>query len=363
MGIALSFLTIVVAPLIVTIWYLFTAAADQYASRVGFSVRSEEIESAQDLLGGISSSLSGSSSKDTDILYAFIQSQDLVQGVDQELGLVEIWSRPEGDPVFAYRPTGDIEDLVEYWQRMVRVFYDSNTGLIELRVHAFRPEEAQRIAEEIVRESTVMINDLSAIARADATAYAREELDTALERLKTAREALTRFRSETRLVDPTANVAGQQGLLNSLETQLASAQIELNLLRDTARESDPRIDQAERRIAVIEDLIDRERQKFSASDGTRPGERDYSSLVGEYERLSVDLQYAEESYIAAQNAYDTARAEAQRKSRYLAVYANPTLPQSARYPQREVISGVVAMFLFLFWASAVLVYYSLRDRR
>ena len=97
------------------------------------------------------------------------------------------------------------------------------------------------------------------------------------------------------------------GLLNSLEGQLAAAIIEFNLLQDSTRETDPRQEQARRRIAVIETLIDKERQKFGM--GNTPsvtGEKDYSTLVGEFERLTVDLEYAQKSYLAAQTVLDVA---------------------------------------------------------
>ncbi len=364
-GIVFSFVLLVLAPFGASVYYLYAIAADQYAARVGFAVRSEEIESAQDLLGGLSRSLSGSSSSDTDILYEFIQSQDLVETIDEELDLVRIFTVPEHDPVFAYQPTGAIEDLVDYWQRMVRVSYDGNTGLINLRVNAFDPVDAHRMAREIVANSADLINRLSAIAREDATRYAREDLEQAVERLKSAREALTQFRSETRIVDPSADIQGQMGLLNSLEAQLAAAYIELSVLRETVREEDPRIDQARRRLSVIEGLIEQERAKFGMGGGrgVRADGRDYSTLVGEFERLMVDLEYAEESYLAARNALDTATAAAQRQSRYLATYAQPTMPQSSRYPQRFMLSAAIGMFLLLSWSLLALIYYSLRDRR
>ena len=362
-GILASFVILVLAPFALCVFYLFVVADDQYASRVGFAVRSEEISSAQDLLGGISSSLSGASSSDTDILYEFIQSQNLVERVNADLDLVAMYTVPSFDPVFAYHPTGQIEDLAEYWKRMVQVSYDSNTGLIALRVNAFRAEDAHAIAERIVAESTRLINDLSAIARQDATRYARAELELSLERLKGARETLTEFRSRTQLVDPSADIQGQMGLLNSLEAQLAEANIELNLLLETSREGDPRVSQARRRIAVITNLIEEERTKFGFGGTTRADGKDYSTLVGEFERLMVDLEYAEKSYLAAQAALDTALAEAQRQSRYLATYANPTIPQSPRYPKRFLLSVIVGAVLLLSWALLVLVYYSLRDRR
>ncbi|WP_349978245.1 sugar transporter [Shimia sp. SDUM112013] len=350
------------APLAATLYYLYVIAEDQYASFVGFSVKSEESASATDLLGGLSS-FSSSSSSDTDILFQFIQSQELISRINQSINLEEIYSRPDFDPVFSYNPDGTIEDLVSYWPWMVRVDLDAKTNLIELRVQAFTPEDAQLVAQEIVNESSAMINRLSAIAREDSTRYARADLEKALERLKLARENLTKFRSETQIVDPTADLQGQMGLLNSLEAQLASAQIELNLLLETAREGDPRIAQAERRIIVIKDLIDEERAKFGIGGNARTNERDYSTLVGEFERLMVELEYAQQTYLGAQAALDTALAEAQRTSRYLATFTQPTLAESARYPQRGIIALITGMFLLLAWSVGVLIFYSVRDRR
>ena len=54
------------------------------------------------------------------------------------------------------------------------------------------------------------------------------------------------------------------------------------MLRETTRASDPRIEQAERRIAVIEERIEAERAVLGAAgDGTA-----FADLVDEYERLS-----------------------------------------------------------------------------
>jgi capsular polysaccharide transport system permease protein len=352
----------VILPLAGAVYYLEKIAHDQYSSSFGFAVRSEDLSTAQSLLGGLAS-LSGTSSSDTDILFEFIQSRSLVESLDERLDLITLFSKPENDPVFAFDPEGSIEDLVAYWNRMVHVGHSSGAGLIEVRVNAFAPEDAFEIAQAIVDESSVMINELSTIARTDATRYALLDLDVAMERLRTARQALTRFRSQTRIVDPRADIQGQMGLLNSLQQQLADAVIEMNLLRESSRVTDPRVEQSQRRIAVIESLIEQERAKFGLGNVPAGSEiRDYSVLVGEFERLSVDVEYAEKSFLAAQALVDAARAEAQRKSRYLATFAKPSMPQSAQYPKRVTLTFLIGSFLLLVWSVCILIYYSLRER-
>jgi len=356
-----SFVIMVLVPIGVSAAYLWNRAADQYISRVGFSVRTEEVSSAIELLGGIAN-LSGASSTDTDILYQFIQSQELVRRIDNQLDLRGIWSRvdPEQDPYFAFRPPGTIEDLVEHWGRKVRIYYDGGTGLIDLEVLAFDPEEARAIAQAIFEESSAMINQLSAIAREDAISYARDELEQAQTRLTEARVALAEWRNENQTVDPAADTQGQMGLVTNLQAQLAEALIEFDILRDTTRENDPRITQAERRIAVIEERIAAERAVLGTNGSTGVA---FADLVGEYERLVVDQEFAEQAYTAALAAFDAARNEARRQSRYLAAHVRPTLAEASEYPDRPTILITISLLLFLIWSVLALVAYSLRDRR
>ena len=359
--IAASFVLCVMAPLGAAGLYLYAVADDQYASHVGFSVRTEEVGSAIEILGGITE-LSGSSSSDTDILYEFIQSQQIVRRVNERIDLASIYENP-GDPWFGLGDDTRIEALANYWNRMVKVFYDNSSGLIEVRVLAFQAEDAQLIAEILFEESSQMINGLSSIARADAMGYAEEELERAVERLKVTRQGKTAFQNRTQIVDPQADITGQMGVLNSLQQELAASQIELQLLLLAGvADDDRRAQQARQKIEAIKALISDERQKFGRIE-SGVGGRAYSDLLAEFEALEVDLQFAQQSYLSAQAARDASFAEAQRKSRYLAKYVEPTLAETPLYPRRLVIMLMLAGFLTIGWAILTMIYYSLRDRR
>ena len=137
--------------------------------------------------------------------------------------------------------------------------------------------------------------------------------------------------------------------------------IEQDLLQETARDNDPRLQLTQRKIIVIQQRIAEERQKIGLGDnGT--GEA-AAALVGQYEGLIVDREFAEQAYVKALSNYDAAIAEANRKSRYLAEYIRPTISQEAQYPQRYIITTLLGLFLFLFWFILLLVYYSIKDRR
>lgn len=361
-GVMMTFLLCVLAPLCVSIWYLWFVAHDRYASVTGFTVRQEEAVSSTDLLSGLGQ-FAGGSGSDSDILYEYIQSQEIVERIDATLDLKAQFSRNwSTDPVFSLWEDPSIEELVWFWQRAVRISFDQGTGLMELRILSDDPVMSQAIGRAIVAESQSMINALNEQSRNDTMSYANADLEGALARLKDARSAMTAFRLRTQIVDPTADIQGRMGVLNNLQQQLAQAMIDADLLRSTTQEGDPRVTQADQRIGVIRDRIAAERDTLSSSN-VGPDSDDYPSLLAEYESLSVDLQFAEETYRSALTAQDVARSTATRQSRYLAAYIEPTLAQTAEFPQRFMIASLIGLFLLMGWAIMVLVYYSLRDRR
>lgn len=355
--ILLTFLLLVLLPISASAWYLWNRAADQYASHVGFLVRSEKSGGALDVLGGLAE-LAKNSSSDTDILYKYIQSQALIEEVDKAVNLREIWSRHPEDFIFNYSGGAQIEDLHSHWRRMVKIYYDQ--GMLDLRVNAYTPEDAKRIADTIMEQSQSTINQINTVARKDNMRYAQEDLDRAIERLKTARQAVSNFRSNYQIIDPKTDVVGQSGILVTLQERLAEALVQLGIARANTTDKDPRIEQAELRVKVIREQIEEQRNKVSSSSGENSG---LSDVVSSYEALEVDREFAETAYVAALAAHERARAEADRQALYLAAYVKPTLAQTAEYPKRIRLLTVISGFIVIAWLIGVLAYYGARDRR
>ncbi len=362
-GLIVTFVSMVIIPLGVALWYLNVRAIDQFEASVAFTVRREDAVTPAEMLGGFAG-LSGASSRDTDILNEYLKSPDLVRALDAEFDLRSLygthWDR---DPVFAFNPDGTVEDLSRYWQRMMRVNYDASTGLISLSVRTFDAESAYALAQAVLNESRAMINELSAIAQGDLTRLAAMDLDDAETALTEARRALTEFRAAEQIVDPTADLQGQMGLISALQEQLADEMIRTDLLKSQTRAGDPRLIAGEQRISVIRDRIAEERQKIGTGIVGGGSETDYARLVGRHESLTVELEIAREAYAAARTALEAARTEARRQTRYIAPFVKPAVPERATGPDSVLITGGMAAFLLLTWLLASLVFYALRDRR
>ncbi len=359
-GVIALFVLCVIVPSISYSWYLWTRAADQYESDVGFGSRTEEAASTFDFLGALGGS-TASGSKDMDILNQFIISQELVAKIDAELDLKAIWSKVPDDPLNAFNPDGTIEDLVAHWQRMVLVSYDSGTGLMNLRVFAYDPLDAQKIAKAVLDESTSIINKLSKTAQQDTTRYSTDVLTATEAKLAEARLAVLDFQVRNNIVDPMNVVANQLSVVSTLNQQLVTAQIDFDMLAGTVPASDPRLTQLSRRLEVIRNRISEEQAKVGAtSDSASPG---FAKLMADFERLKLDQDFAQQAYLSALAAHAQALTDAQQKTRYLATYVDPTLAEAPTAPNRPLTAALTALIGFLIWSVLVLTYYALRDRR
>jgi len=354
-----SFVLCVALPVLLWAGYLFGLAEDQYHSELSFSIRSEEVASAAAGILGALTQVSTGTAHDADILHEYISSRAMVEEVDKHVDLVKIYGKPAFDPVFSLAADARIEEITDFWNRVVHVNFENRSGIISVRTLAFAPEDARAINEAILASSNALVNRLSEQARQDAIRYAAIDLGEAEANLRQQRRQLTAFRAQYHIVDPEADVAGQLGVLNALQSELAQALVERDMLLSYVQEDDQRVVQATRRIDAITGRIAEERTNLGiGGEGAN-----IADVVGEYEGLRTDLEFASAAYTQALSNLALARAEARRQARYLAVHIPPTLAQESLYPQRWLLIGLAAAFLTMAWGIAMIIFYNIRDSR
>ena len=360
-GLVLVFMLLVIVPTGLYGWYMYAFAADQYESDVGFGSRTEGTTSPFAFLGALGGLAGSTSPGDMDILNQFIVSQELVTRIDKKLDLRALFSKPKNDPLMALAADSSIEDLVKYWQSMVIPSFDTTSQLMSLKVYAFDPKDAQMIAQAVLDESTSIINELSVTAQDDATRYGKASLDKSQADMISSQNALTTFRITNHIVDPTVSMAGDTAVFTSLVQQLATAEIDLDLLTGTVPDSDPRIGQMNRRITVIQNRLVEEQAKVGGlSDPNGAG---YAKLVADYASLQLLADFASKTYLTALATYEQAVTAAQQKTQYLATYVSPTLAETSQSPNRPLRILLMALAGFLAWSAVTMIYYALRDRR
>ena len=360
----LSFLVAVILPSVASVGYLYAVAADQYASRVSFSIRGNENTGPMSFLGALSQTVTVGGT-DAEIVYDFVRSQQMVQAALTTLPLEDIYNLPEHDVVFRLGRDRPIEDIVDYWNWMTSVSFDGASGIVHFEARAFDPASAQVIANFVLDESTRIVNEISAQAREDAVSVARQVLSQAEDRLREVRRQIRAFRDVEQELDPSENARAALGLMATLRQQRAEAQVELDSYLSLVGPQGPRAPALRQQIESLEQRIEEERQRLGAG-ATGHGSADarlFADLMGDYEELMVELEFAQNAYVSALASFEQAQVEARRQTRFLSPHIRPTLSVAAQYPERALIGLGVFAFLSVAWSAALLIVYNVRDRR
>lgn len=355
-----SFFACVLVPTLIAAVYFAFIAADQYSVSAQFAVRSKDTSSASveglTLLTGLTGSAPNAS--DSYIVTNYIESRDLVGEIDKSLNLRELFSRPEADYWASVDPEAAIEDLVDYWNWMVSAEFETHSGIIELEVRAFRPEDAERLANKIITHSERLVNEMSRRAREDSVSEAEGEVAHAEMRLRLARKAISQFRGRELRLDPVATAEARERIIGELEGRLAQLQTELSTLRAVSPNS-PRIASTISQEQALQKQIFTVRNRTNNRDTANEGS--LNTQLTAYEEFETERMFAEKAFISALASLEAARIEASAQNRYLTVFVQPKTPDIAVYPERLRWVAVVFILSFLTWAIGSLIFAGIRD--
>jgi capsular polysaccharide transport system permease protein len=291
-------------------------------------------------------------------VHEYLMSRDVVRRLEREDDLRALLSRPEGDLISRFPGItfwrNDFEALNRAYGRFVSIEVDSSSGVSTMQVKAYRPEDAQRIADSLLRFSEQLVNTLNDRARHDALAVFQTEVDNTEQRIARIQDKLTAYRVKEKMLDPKSAASGPVELLAQMNGQLANAKAQLGEVMKNSPNS-PQIPLVRTRIASLEKLIGEERTKITGDSNS------VATALGEYERLTVQHLLAEKQLASAFTSLEAARLEAQRQQLYLETIAKPNLADYPLYPKRIVSFITVVVTCSLAYGIAWLLIASVRE--
>ncbi len=346
-----SFSLVVILPtLLAGIYYSFFAA-DLYVVETRFAVKGNEMQQI-DLLSGLAGMPPRTgSTTDSYIVQDYVQSIDIIHAINDDLDLYSIFNHQDADWFSKLGEQPTQEELLSYWRKRVTVSYDPTTTIITLKSRAFSSMEATLLAEAVLNQSEVLVNNLSEVARTDDLAFAENEVARAEARVTTVRVAMNDFRNEFKDLDPTQTASAKMMLIGELEVQLSKAHAELNALNSYMNDQAPAVANLTRRVEALTLQIQVEKQNITGDSKTQPA---LSGLFEDYEPLLVERTFAEKAFTSALASLEAARIEASRKHRYLATFVVPINPDEAIEPKRVKSVVTVLIASLMSWAIGLL---------
>nr|WP_319486575.1 hypothetical protein [uncultured Cohaesibacter sp.] len=356
----LSALIVIILPTIVAATYFMLIASNLYAVETRFSVRGANNVVSSDILGLVTGTTgSGSTTADSYILMDYLVSRPMLEKLESQIDLFEVYGGEHADFVAALHRDAPMEDVVEYWKKMISISYDTTSQIIVIEVKAFTPENAVLVAKKVLSLSEELVNNLSEQERVDALRQSNAELILKQAELKEIRRQVRDFRDREKIIDPSKTAESQIETLSGLEQEIAKAEAELRAKSKYLDETAPSLQMLRTRIASMRSQITQERSKISEEGGG--DQQSISQLIQTYRDLLMDQEFAEKAVTSAMVAVEKARLEASSRQRYLVTFVEPLMPEISLYPKRLMNILVTFLVSALAWAIGILVFYSVRD--
>lgn len=357
------FSVFVLLPTAVIAFYLFAIASDQYIAEAQFAVRGNVEPMENVSLGEYTSLIQKHNSQDSYIVRDYIQSQAMVDVVEKKLGVSTMFSRSEADIWARYHAPQPIEKLTKYWREHVAARIDAISGVIQLSVRAFTPEDALAIAREIMARSEVLINDISQRAQADMVRQTQIDATAAQERLRKATLEIQRYRNTWGIIDPIKSAEGTMTTLLTLRKDKIKAENDLQVLRGSNLDEKARSIQVLVATVAAYDHQMKMLQEQLTTDGGGPGGATMTNALLEYEGLMVERTIAEKLNEMANTLLDRARVSSAKQHIFLTAFVPPMIPTDSLYPKRFPQLAVAFFCFLVVWSSISLIVGGIRDQR
>jgi len=359
-GINRLFLVTVLIPTIIATIYFGLIASDVYISESRFVIRSPQ---RQQSVAGLGALLQGAgfsrSQDDTYTVHDYMHSRDALHKLDEALDLKKVYSNSTIDIFSRFSAIGgdkSFEALYKYFQKMLGIELDTASSISTLKVSAYTADDAYRINGMLLEMGEALINKLNERGRQDMINFANTEVSNAEDKVQKAGQAMATFRKENVVFDPDRQTTLQFTQISKLQDELIASKTQLVQIR-TFTADNPQIPALRKRIETLKKEIESEQNKVTGSGSS------LTTKAVEFERLSLDLAFADKQLAGSLASLVQARDEAVRKQLYLERIVQPNKPDTALEPKR--LRGILSTFLLglLAWGICTILIAGVREHQ
>ncbi|ORT51881.1 lipopolysaccharide biosynthesis protein [Vibrio sp. qd031] len=331
----------VLIPTLIFACYQLFIATERYESQAQLIVQQPDAMATMDasmaLLSGLGVQTSGS---DTELVKAYIYSNDMLSYLDSELSLREHYSWLEADKFSRLDQAASREELLEFYKKAVKVEISDKSGVITVYSQAFDSNFAQNLTQKIVERAEWYINSIGHQLAEAQLVFINGEHQLIEDKLSKAQANLLLFQQQYNLLDPTAEGLAMQQITYGLEGQIAAKEAELKTVSSVMSKVSPQVLRIQTELLGLKEQLAVERGKL-AKDGEEVFS--VSEIMAQFTDLKIKMELALQAYTASQVSLDKSRIEAYRQMKFLVVVESATLPEDNKYP--DVIYNITLFFI------------------
>jgi capsular polysaccharide transport system permease protein len=236
----------------------------------------------------------------------------------------------------AWGGDGTFENLYKYYGKKIAIDQDTTSSIVTLSVRAYTPQQAMRFNEQLLEMAEATVNRLNERGRQDLIRFGLREVDEAKRTAQAAAVALSVYRNRAGVIDPEKQATVQLQMISKLQDELIGTRTQLRELRAYAPQNP--------QIAVLDTRAKGLAVEINEQLGLVAGNsKSLSSQAAEYQRLSLESQFADKQLASAMASLENAQNEARRKQAYVERIVQPNQPDSALEPRR--LRGIFSTLL------------------
>lgn len=356
------FIALVVLPTLMFSFYQLFWATERFESQAQVIVQQPDgmatMDASMAVLTGLGVSNTGVS--DTELVKAYILSNDMLQYLEGTLGLRQHYSQSNIDSFSRLSEDSSREGFLEYYQQHISVFIDSKSSIVFVQGQGFDADFAHELTKTIVDRAEWYINSIGHQLAEAQLEFIKKEHENIQSRLEEAQSTLLNFQQRYNLLDPAAEGMAMQQITYGLEGQISAKEAELKGLLAVMSAQAPQVKAVQTQLEALKGQLIIERAKLSTdTNQVIP----VSEILAGYTDLKVKMELALQAYTSSQVSLEKSRIEAYRQLKYLVVVESATHPQDNKYPDTFYNISLFALIAIMLFAIGKIIISTIRELR
>jgi capsular polysaccharide transport system permease protein len=319
-----------VLPMIGSIGYFAFLASPGYVSQVRFIVRSSTPLLSRDRYSSNTVEPKEKIVQDTAILLNYLDSPAIILDMQKHVDLHRLFGGADIDFLSRLPKDATKDDMLKYWEKHSHSYVNPKSGIVELEITAYTPQQAQELVRLVLRLSEERVNKLSTGMWEDLRVSTQRDVDQATQEVAELRGKFRDTQNNTGVFDVALSAQRIGSVLTSVESNVAELKSRRQALGESIGKEAPQAADLDRRIAAAEEQADNLKAQLT---GAAPqGDSNLAGYSTLFDDLKLDLSIAEKRLTAAIKDLERVKLVSSMQLTYVDNFIEPTMPDSNKYP-------------------------------
>ena len=348
-----------ILPIVLSLFYFLLFVSPQYESEVRFVVRSAAPLLTSNRFSDSSLEPKEKIIQDTQVIISYLESRAAIDDLQTEVDFEALFGREDIDYFSRLDAGSSPEDKLEFWESMHSSWISPKSGIVELKLWAFSPEEAYNLVLLTLKLAEKRINLLNENIWSSLEESSKRNLEFATAELERLSVEIRTLREETGILDVESAAEDLSEIITELESELATLDVRRGVVLKSLSPQSRTVILIEREIAALTREIEKLRLRNTAK--SESGVSSLSSVSKEENLLTVQMEIAEERFETALEEFERTKLLKSLQLVYIDRFTEPSVPTESAYPVTWVALLIVLIVSLFVCGTCLLVIVKVRN--